>query len=74
MTEWSRILCDLTRKVAYVLKLKSAIYHIKNNFQKFVISYENEFRGQPDFKIGDSKSCQKAPKIAKNFTVFGLFW
>ena len=23
---------------------KSAIYHIKNNFQKFVISYENEFR------------------------------
>ena len=53
---------------------KSAIYHIKNDFQKFVISYENEFRGQPDFKIGDSKSCQKAPKIAKNFTVFGLFW
>jgi len=52
------------------------LYHIKNNFQKFVISYEIEFGGQPDFKIGDGKSCQKTPKIAqiaKRFTVFGLF-
>ena len=45
---------------------------IKNNFQKFVISYENEFRGQPDLKIGDGKSCQKTPKIAKRLTVLGL--
>jgi len=55
---------------------KSARYHIKNNFQKFVISYENEFGGQPDFKIEDGKSCQKTTKIAqiaKRFTVFGLF-
>ena len=56
MTECSHILCDLTRKV-YGICFKSALYHIKNNFQKFVISYENEFRGQPDFKIGDGKSC-----------------
>ena len=69
MTECSHILCDLTRKVVYVLKVP---YNIKNHFQKFVISYDSEFGGQSDFKIGDGKSCQKTPKIAKRFNVLGL--
>ena len=60
MTECSHIIYDLTRKIGVCFK--SAI-SIKNDFQKFVISYENEFRGQPDFKIEDGKSCQKTPKI-----------
>ena len=75
MTECSHIIYDLqpddwTRKIGVCFK---SIY-IKNDFQKFVISYENEFRGQPDFKIGDGKKLPQNTKNSPNIQKVCRFW